>query len=304
MRTALVIGSEGNLGKPLCKHLAETGYRVLQADIKPGYRDNFYTADINHPIDLLPAFDQKPDVVFLLAGIVGRMACEQAASLSISTNLAGINNVIQLCKRTKSHLVYFSTSEVYGPDCDPMDEAVSDPQPNNRYGLEKLLGEKLVEYEVRNHGLKASTVRPCMIYSEDEDFGDHRSAMIRFAWRLARGQQIEVHRGTLRGWMHVTDLARATEAAGRVKEYMAINVGHPDVRPIEELAEMIRRRLGAPKNLIIENELPQRMTSIKRPVLKRQTEDLGVECLVSLEQGVDRLVARVQERLAVMSRAA
>jgi nucleoside-diphosphate-sugar epimerase len=304
MRTALVIGSEGNLGKPLSKYLVSQNYRVIQADIKPGYRDNFYCADINHPLDLLPAFDQKPDVVFLLAGLVGRVACEQASSMSIATNLSGINNVVQLTKRVGAHLVYFSTSEVYGPGCDPMDEAVSDPQPNNRYGLEKLLGEKLVEYEVRTHGLKASTVRPCMIYSEDEDFGDHRSAMIRFAWRLARGQQIEVHRGTLRGWMHVTDLARATEAASRVKQYMAINVGHPDVRPIEELAEMIRRRLGAPKSLIIEKELPPRMTSAKRPILKRQTEDLGIECKVSLEEGVDRLVARVQERLAVLGKAA
>lgn len=297
MRKALVIGAAGNLGKPLSRYLATCGYDVIESDIKPGFRKNYLTADINNPLDLLPAFDEKPDVVFLLAGIVGRVACEQAASLSIGTNLAGINNVIQLAKRTNSTLVYFSTSEVYGPDCDPMDEADSEPRPNNRYGLEKLLGEKLVEYEVRTHGLKAATIRPCMIYSEDEDFGDHRSAMIRFAYRLASGQSIEVHRGSLRGWMHVSDLVRATEAAAHVKEYMAINVGHPDIRPIDELAEMIRVRLGAPKNLIIQNELPPRMTSVKRPVLTRQTDVLGIECKVSLEEGVDRLISRVRERI-------
>lgn len=297
MRKALVIGAAGNLGKPLSRYLASIGYSVIESDIKPGYRKGYLTADINNPIDLLPAFDQQPDVVFLLAGIVGRVACEQAASLSIGTNLAGINNIIQLCKRSSSRLVYFSTSEVYGPECDPMDEALSDPQPNNRYGLEKLLGEKLVEYEVRMHGLKAATIRPCMIYSEDEDFGDHRSAMIRFAYRLAKGETIEVHRGSLRGWMHVSDLVRATERAAHVDEYMAINVGHPDIRPIEELAEMIRVRLGAPKNLVIEHELPPQMTSIKRPVLKRQAEVLGIQCKVSLEEGVDRLIARVNERL-------
>ncbi|MCA9052415.1 MAG: NAD(P)-dependent oxidoreductase [Planctomycetaceae bacterium] len=304
MRKALVIGAAGNLGKPLSRYLATLGYDVVESDIRPGYRPNYLTADINNPLDLLPAFDHKPDVVFLLAGIVGRVACEQAASLSIGTNLAGINNVIQMCKRTNSMLVYFSTSEVYGPDCDPMDEAQSDPQPNNRYGLEKLLGEKLVEYEVRYHKLRAVSIRPCMIYSEDEDFGDHRSAMIRFAYRLARGEKIEVHRGSLRGWMHVTDLARAVEAAAHVKEYMAINVGHPDIRPIEDLAEMIRARLGAPKQLVIEHDLPPQMTSVKRPVLDRQTHTLGIECKVSLEEGVDRLIARVNERLALMSRAA
>ena len=62
-----------------------------------------------------------------------------------------------------------------------MDEEISDPQPNNRYGLSKLLGEQLVEYEVRTNNLKAVSLRPFMMYDENEDLGDHRSAMIRFA---------------------------------------------------------------------------------------------------------------------------
>ena len=43
-------------------------------------------ADMSHPVDLLPAFDWKPDVVFLLAASVGRLTCEQAGSLAIATN--------------------------------------------------------------------------------------------------------------------------------------------------------------------------------------------------------------------------
>ena len=196
MRKALVIGSAGNIGKPLAAYLRASGYEVLESDVRPGYRDGYLIADVNQAVDLLPAFDWGPDAVFLLGALVGRMACEQAAGLSAATNLTGLNNVLQLCKRSKAFLVYFSTSEVYGPACDPMDEAVSDPRPNNRYGLEKWLGEKLVEYEVRSHGLKAVTLRPCMIYDENEDFGDHRSAMIRFAGRLATGHPIEVHHGS------------------------------------------------------------------------------------------------------------
>src|SRR6185437_287660 len=179
----------------------------------------------------------QPDVVFLLASIVSRVTCEQAGSLAIATNLAGTNNVLQLCKRTRSRLVYFSTSEVYGPDCDPMDEADSNPRPNNRYGLSKLLGEQLVEYEVRTHGLQAVTLRPFMMYDEQEDLGDHRSAMIRFATNLALGRPIEVHRGSARGWFHASDAVRAIEAATRVDKYSVINIGHPEIVPIADLAE-------------------------------------------------------------------
>jgi len=166
-------------------------------------------ADINHPIDLIPAFDWKPDVVFLLSAMVSRVTCEQAASLAISTNLSGINNVLQLCKRSDAFVVFFSTSEVYGPHCDPMDESVSDPSPNNRYGLSKLLGEQLVRYEVRASNLRAVTIRPFMMYDEEEALGDHRSAMIRFAYNLARGRAIEVHEGSARGWLHVSDAVKA-----------------------------------------------------------------------------------------------
>lgn len=299
MKRALVIGSEGNIGVPLVAHLRASGYEVLESDIRPGWRDRYVMADINHPVDLLPAFDWQPDVVFLLSAMVSRVTCEQAGSLAIATNLGGINNVLLLTQRVGARLVFFSTSEVYGPGIDPMDERTMPLHPNNRYGLSKLLGEQLVEYEVRTHGLKAVSLRPFMMYDEEEDLGDHRSAMIRFTSELASGRPIEVHRGAMRSWLHVTDAVRAIEAAAHVDDYAVINIGHPDIVPIERLAETIRAELGAPHELVQLIEQPGRMTLIKRPVLDRQRELLGVVPQVSFEEGVRRVCRRVRERLAV-----
>ncbi len=299
MRTsprALVIGAAGNVGVPLVAHLRSTGYTVLEVDIRPGWRADYLMADICQPLDLLPAFDWKPDVVFLTAAAVGRMTCEQAGSLAIETNLSGLNNVLQLCKRAGSMCVYFSTSEVYGPACDPMDDAMAIPQPNNRYGLTKWMGEQLVEYEVRTNGLRAVTLRPCMIYHEAENLGDHRSAMIRFAANLARGRPIEVHRGSARAWLHVSDAVRAIEAAGRVDRYASINIGHHEVVPTVDLAAMIQADLLADPGLIHTSALPPQMTLIKRPILERQRTMLGFEPKVSLADGVRRVCA-YQRRL-------
>lgn len=297
MQKALVIGSEGNIGVPLVRHLRRRGFDVLESDIVPSFRENYLMADINHAIDLLPAFDWNPDVVFLLSAVVSRVTCEQASSLAVATNMAGINNVLQLCRWKKVMTVFFSTSEVYGPACHPMDESLSDPLPNNRYGLSKLLGEKLVEYEVNTHALRAVALRPFMMYDEDEDFGDHRSAMIRFASNLAMGRPITVHNGSARGWMHVSDAVRAIEAAMHVKQYAVINIGHPDIVPIATLAEMIRSELGAPRELITYEDLPPRMTLVKRPTLKRQADILGIQPAVSLAEGVRRVCQRVRERI-------
>jgi nucleoside-diphosphate-sugar epimerase len=297
MKKALVIGSEGNIGMPLVKYLKKMGYEVLEADIRSGWRENYLMVDINHPTDLLEAFDWKPDVVFMLSAIVSRVTCEQASGLSIATNLSGLNNVIQLTKRCGAMFVYFSTSEVYGPDIDFMDEETSLPKPNNRYGLSKYLGEKLVEYEVEHHNMRAVTLRPFMMYDENEDWGDHRSAMIRFAVNLATGKPIEIHKGSARAWLHVSDAVRAIEAAANVNEYSIINIGHHEVVSIHDLAEMIRKILNAPKELLIVNDLPKRMTLIKKPNTSRMQSLLGIVPSVDLYDGVKRVCAKVVEKI-------
>ncbi len=180
-----------------------------------------------------------------------------------------------------------------------MDEAVSNPRPNNRYGLSKLLGEQLVEYEVRTYGLSAVTLRPFMVYDENEDLGDHRSAMIRFCSDLAAGRPITVHRGSARSWLHVSDAVGAIERAAHLRDYSVINIGHPDVWPMEVLAERIRCELGASEDLVRFAEMPARMTLVKRPTLERQRRLLRVEPRVTIEEGVRLVCRRVTERLAL-----
>ena len=293
---ALVVGSEGNIGAPLVAYLRAEGYEVMETDIRPGLRPEYLVADINQPLDLLPAFDWGPDVVFLLAGVVGRTTSEQAGSLAITTNVAGINNVLQLCKRTDSTCVFISTSEVYGPACESMDEtALTAARQSLR--LIQVAGGAVGGVRGPHLGLRAVTIRPCMIYDELEDVGEHRSAMIRFASNLARGQPIEVHRGSARGWLHVSDAVRAIEAAGRVEPYTVINIGHPEIVPMLDLAEMMRVELGADRSLIRTVSLPAQITLVKRPSLERQRLLLGFEPLIDLEEGV-RMVCSVQRKLA------
>lgn len=297
-KKALVIGSEGNIGKPLVKYLKSLDYKVLRVDQKPNSDVDYLMADIRNSSDMLSAFDWKPDIVFHLAAMVSRVTCEQASSLAIDVNLSGTQNVLDLTKRINAHLVYFSTSEVYGPDASVMSEDVL-PCPNNRYGLSKLLSESLVEYEVKQYGLSAVILRPFMMYDEEEDLGEHRSAMIRFATNLISNKPIQVHKGSVRGWLHVSDAVRAIEAAANIKKYSVINIGNPDIRPIEELAEMIRIACGANKDLIEIVELPSRMTLIKKPTLEKQTNLLKVIPQISLEKGVELVCDRVKNRLSL-----
>jgi len=296
MKKALVTGSEGNIGKPLVKYLKSLDYDVREIDIRPAYREGFYISDITKPADMMQAFDFGPGYVFHLAAMVSRVTCEQSGSMCIDTNLTGTQNIITLAKQCGAKLINFSTSEVYGPDVEEMDESC-DPNPNNRYGLSKLLAEKIIEYEVKHHNLDAVTLRPFMMYDENENLGDHRSAMIRFAYNLYNGIPIEVHNNSERGWLHVSDAVRAIEAATRVEGYHVINIGNPDVYTIKELAEMICEEFKADPSLINYVDLPVRMTLKKRPSLKLQKELLGVVPAMNLKDGLKLVCNKIRERL-------
>ncbi|QJD85259.1 NAD-dependent epimerase/dehydratase family protein [Cohnella herbarum] len=290
----LAIGSEGNIGKELVKYLRKQNHHVIECDIIPGWRKDYYQADINIAIDLMDVFmKEKPDVVYLLAAMVSRVTCEASSGLAVETNLVGVNNVIQLCKKFDSKMVYFSTSEVYGNIQGYLDEDTTVPQPNNRYGLTKYLGEKLVQYEALNNGLKAVAVRPFMFYHEDETRGDHRSAMIRFIEGLSNRKQIEVHVGSERAWFHLDDAVRALEKVIYLKQFEIINIGSDEFVKTEDLAKLVATEL----NVNLEEyanfiELPNKMTLVKRPKLDKMKNLLGIVPEVGLAEGIKRVLSK------------
>lgn len=291
----LAIGSEGNVGTELVKYLEKKKHNVFQCDHQPGWRPKYFQADINLPLDLMNVFDEtKPEVVYHMAAMVSRSTCEASPSLTVSTNLVGLQNVIELCKKHKAKLIYFSTSEVYGNQHGNLDEEETLPMPNNRYGLTKYLGEKLIEYEVRQHGLTAQTVRPFMFYHEDETRGDHRSAMIRFIEHLSKDEPIEVHLGSERAWLHLNDGVRALEKLLFINDdYSVFNIGHNDFVKTEELAKIIANKLGKDLNKLAKYvELPKRMTLVKRPNLEKMNNILGIEPKVNIEEGIERVIKK------------
>lgn len=288
----LITGSEGNIGVHLVRQLREDGHEVLRADLLPGWHDDYMQTNIVFPNDLLPAFQKfKPQVVFHLAAMVSRITCENSPHMAVDTNLSGTNNIAQMCKIFGAKMIYFSTSEVYGNIRGEQREDMPNLQPTNRYGLTKYLGEKLLEYEHREYGLDAIILRPFMFYHEDETRGSHRSAMIRFAEGLTRGERITVHQHSKRGWLHMDDAVRAIAQTANLEGYHIINIGHPDVVETEWLARYMGDLLG----ITIEDywdliPLPDRMTLEKYPSLDNQRTLLNFEPRIDIRDGIQRVL--------------
>lgn len=285
----LITGSEGNIGRRLTPYLKSRGHDVFRFDIKQGFASDYLTGNICNSYELYRVFEIfSPDVVYHMAAMVSRVTCEAAPSLTVDVNLNGTGNVIQMCREFKTKMIYFSTSEVYGNKGGELLE--EEPcMPNNFYGLTKYLGEKLIEYFLKD-GLRAVTVRPFMFYDENEDRGDHRSAMIRFVKDLAEERPITVHKGAMRSWMHIDDAVIALERTMYVENYEIINIGHPNVISVEELADIILLRLGKSRELIRITDLPDKMTLTKYPNLRRQSEILKIIPQISVTEGINRVI--------------
>jgi nucleoside-diphosphate-sugar epimerase len=294
----LITGSRGNVGTPLAMHLQKQDHEVFGIDIVQGVGENYKVADINIAADLAGVFiNFRPEVCFHLAAMVSRVTCEASPAITIQTNIAGTNNIVQLCKLSNTRLIYFSTSEVYGNIGGVLSEDRTDMAPNNLYGLSKLIGEQIIKYEV-SRGLDAIIVRPFMLYHEDETIGDHRSAMVRFITDLIKGKQITVHDGAVRSWMHLDDTVRVLERLLFTKGFNIVNIGNPDYRTIDGLALIICSQLFQDYSSMVRLEcLPDRMTLTKIPALEMQKKLSGIDSMsVSLEDGVVRVIQKIKAR--------
>jgi nucleoside-diphosphate-sugar epimerase len=294
----LVTGSEGNVGSELVPYLESLGHSVLCIDIVQTYRPNYILCDILNLSDAEQQISEfRPEIVFHLAAMVSRITCEKSISMAVSTNVTGTSNIIQLCKRYRAKLINFSTSEIYGNHDVLLEEDII-PNPNNIYGITKLWAEELVVYEGLHSNLQYINVRPFMMYSEIENFGENRSAMIRFAESLILNKPIEVHRGAKRSWLHMYDAVRIYEQLMHVDGNHTVNVGNSDFINIEDMAKFMCDYLGRPYTLINVRDLPEKMTLVKMASFNKLKQLIDYSPSVKQFDGIKRVVARVIGRIS------
>ena len=77
-------------------------------------------------------------------------------------------------------------------------------------------------------------------------------------------------------------------------QYMTLNIGSPDVRPISALADQVRLIYGLPFDVVRVTKIPGRMTLVKSPCLKRQ-DLLGWDLKVGFRDGIRRVCDAVQK---------
>lgn len=172
IKTALLTGGNGNLGRLVAEKLLDRGVKVIKFDIpgtEPAQTHANETVVIGDMRDqdalgrLLS--DHKPDTIYHLASLLsGSSAADHQAAWDI--NATGSFNLLQLAMEHKINRFFFaSTNASYGGKVsDPLPEDF-EQWPENIYGATKVAVERLGVFFKQTHGLDFRILRFPLVIS-------------------------------------------------------------------------------------------------------------------------------------------
>jgi UDP-glucuronate 4-epimerase len=271
IRTALVTGAAGFIGSYVARALLDRGIRVIGVDnlnayyppaLKrarlaqladvPGF--TFHEIDIadHERLKALPDVD-KVDVIIHLAAQAGvRYSLENPFAYAAS-NLVGHLSILELVRhaRSKSRLVYASSSSVYGANTKvPFSENDPVNDPVSLYAATKRSDELLSESYARLYGLEQIGLRFFTVYGP---WGRPDMAYWSFTENILTGKPIRVfnHGKLERDFTYIDDIvagviATALEPMKKAREipHRIYNIGNNRPVQLMRFIEVIEQAVG------------------------------------------------------------
>lgn len=220
MKTALVTGAAGLIGRHFTKYLVDHDWDVWPLDIKnPPYGSKEDVRKFFARCD-----DQYDLVVHCAAHVGGRLDIENRAAYIGAYNVQLDGAMFEWALRTRpAHVVYWSSSAAYpvnlqlddanSVDLCERDIYLNEPEPADfTYGWAKLVGERLA-WECQEEGLKVHVFRPFSGYAADQDVSYPFGAYVDRARRKVDPFVVWGDGEQVRDFVHISDVIDATMAA-------------------------------------------------------------------------------------------
>jgi GDP-D-mannose 3', 5'-epimerase len=261
----LVTGAGGFIGHHLVTYLKKQGYWVRGVDVKyPEYSttdaDEFVQLDLRS-WENAQRVTQDIDEAYLLAADMGGMGFISAHHAQILHNNALINLHTLEAARTQKvkRLLYTSSACVYpeylqvDADVTPLKEEDAYPaQPQDAYGWEKLITERLCMHYYQDYGLETRTVRFHNIFGPLGTWDGGRekapAAMCRkvaYA-KLTGNHEVEIWGDgeQTRSFCYIDDCVVGIYKLMRSEYREPLNLGQDRLVTINQLADMVAQIAG------------------------------------------------------------
>lgn len=246
MSTVAVTGSSGFIGSHLVPALTSMGHSVVKIDFTDGI-------DLTEPscIAKIPAFDL---IIHLAARSFIPLSFERPM-LFYRDNFLSTMHVLELARKHKAKIIYFS-SYLYGnPQYLPIDE--KHPLfPHNPYAQSKLICEKLCEGYHRDFNIPVIIFRPFNIYGQGQNDSFLLPSIIK---QLKTGEITLKDPRPKRDFIHIHDVVDALRYAVEFDKTMfeIFNLGYGKSYSIKEIVTILQEVSKTSAKVNFTNEIRQ-----------------------------------------------
>ncbi|MFQ4136138.1 NAD-dependent epimerase [Nodosilinea sp. PGN35] len=294
--TILVTGAAGFIGYHLAHRLLAEGHRVYGIDNLNDYYDvrlkqarlgqlmafekfEFDQLDISDGPRLNTLFCQQPfEQVVHLAAQAGVRYSLRNPQAYVASNLVGFANVLEGCRDRVSHLIYASSSSVYGAN-KKVPFAVGDrvDYPISFYAATKKSNELMAYAYSHLYGLSVTGLRFFTVYGP---WGRPDMAYFKFVQAIDQGQPIDIynHGHMERDFTYIDDvveglvrlLDRPPQRQADQPPYRLYNLGNHRPMPLLKFIEIIEQEMG---KIAQKNWLPMQPGDV--PITYADIDDLA-----------------------------
>lgn len=300
MNTILVTGSKGVVGTKLVKELSSRGYIVFGCDIRHDKDEiafstktdddkaNYIRCDVSKFRQLERIFNDFGtfDYVYHLAAEFGRWNGEDFYENLWLTNAVGTKNIITLCDKYKSRLIFASTSEVYGDYGGIMVEGVTDTieiKQLNDYAISKWANE----IQIANSDIDYVIFRLFNTYGPGEYYSPYRSVVCRFAYCAISGIPFTVYRKHKRSYTYIDDAVRTlANICENFRNRAKYNISSNKVHTVEEMSDLVIEHSGCNPMLRILSDPEPMTTRSKITDTSKSRAELSHVDTVNLSDGI------------------
>tara|TARA_B100001057_G_scaffold453779_1_gene498910 strand:+ start:36360 stop:37268 length:909 start_codon:yes stop_codon:yes gene_type:complete len=256
----IVTGSSGFLAKNLIDLLAKKDYKILGADKnflnkqKKLKNFKFIKSDFNNFNDLKKKFSKEKNIEALIhCGALQPKNEDIDTYKFFDTNVKSSLNLINLAKLLNiKNIIYCSSFSVYGSKCTiPINEK-ENTDPENFYGLTKLLSEKIFKFFSFKEKINIIILRFDGIYGVNQNLP---GMVDDFTKKMLKNKKIEIfNNGSLRrNQVYVKDAAKSIllslKKISKTK-FKIINIGGKNPITTKKLVNILKKKTKTNSEII------------------------------------------------------